>query len=216
MPYDLDVFLLSKDKYYKVKATGCNKTQPLGNRLDPRGEIGHKGVNEVFTCETLEIKEINPNKEIINENAVKLFGLTSDCFKAGFILEDGSMLNFGSGMYRMDHSEITPALTDELRTSGKNQVDVFEDTGNAIRVFLHKTKSGRNDLVFELSTNQNPTQAQKDTLKKCCEMKPNTSIAFDLYNKKQNLIDSEYVEKANCNEIDKFFNLQQKMKKERK
>jgi hypothetical protein len=83
------------------------------------------------------------NKSIINK-AIKEFGLTNDPSLAGYILDDGRMLNFGEyGTRSKDHSEIGFILPDEGDTHlrGHSAIKRFCELGN-IRLLYSSNSIG--------------------------------------------------------------------------
>lgn len=113
--------------------------------------------------------EINQN--LINK-AIEKFGLTDDFLEAGFILPDGTMLDFSgkniggiAGKRALDHRDIT-TIDDDLK-SGTNGMEEFMDMTNSIRYELRADQHGINTQIqfYDL-----PTSKQLRTLKDSIEI----------------------------------------------
>lgn len=93
----------------------------------------------------------------IEERAKKFYGIT-ECFElAGYLLENGEMLNFSDGGYQRDQDHRNIGFFFE-KASGVNAMIKFMNRGN-IRVSCHNT-----DYCFELS--KQPTLKQTQQIKK--------------------------------------------------
>ena len=103
---------------------------------------------------------------VLIHKAIKEFGLTDNYYEAGFILPDGSMLDFSgrsidpyfSGGRERDHREIT-AIDDDLK-AGTNGMIEFMDLTGAIRISL----SQRPNYVG-IDMYHAPTYAQQETIR---------------------------------------------------
>ena len=126
-----------------------------------------------------EEQEKEPHRALMNK-AKKHFGTTEDFREAGWILPDGSMLDFSGkneggtpGQRMRDHTEIgfiTPA------GSGP-QIDYFEGQGG-----IRFSNMDRGDLAVSLDVNADITAAQWATLKNAVRRNSGSGsyLAFDL------------------------------------
>jgi len=124
----------------------------------------------------------------IEQDAIDHFGLTKNIFETGWILKNGEMLDFSgrkfggndSGTRYMDHREVSVVFPEGYKHTENvdgyiDPVSDFERETGALRISVqgehHKT-GGRYrpdpdfscDYNLQLSTYQNPTDAQKYTL----------------------------------------------------
>lgn len=103
-------------------------------------------------------------KEKLKKDAIKHFGLTDNCRKAGFILDDGKMLDF-TDLYdpngeRMDHTMIGQIQDKEI-----SKPDDFIEKTDSIRFYQTK-KSMAIDIPDKV------TKAQLDKVEDCiCQNK---------------------------------------------
>jgi len=132
------------------------------------------------------------------KRAKEEFGTTEDCYEAGYILDNGEMLDLsggrqggGWGRRQQDHREISIVLEDtpeveEIRdnlyktTSPTQLMDIFTKNANAIRFSMSKGRKEAS-LSIELATYHNPTFEQIERIKQCCLQYPVTFIAYDIY-----------------------------------
>lgn len=108
-------------------------------------------------------------REELLERAVELFGTTQDCRRGGFILPDGSLLDFGnpdrpnhSGQHR-DHSDIGQIYTDEEvdQTDDALTSDFIKQTGSM------RYSSGFNTHYAQFNKNKKLTKDQIEALEYC-------------------------------------------------
>jgi len=115
-----------------------------------------------------ELLNLNP-KEKAEKEAIKEFGLTRDFREAGYILENGKLLDFSgkndggpSGTRAQDHREICRSIdTGDKGATGNECMETFLRRGN-IRFSL---TSQQPDLNVDLNTFQTPTKKQVTTLR---------------------------------------------------
>ena len=123
------------------------------------------------------------------DKAKEVFGTTESCGRAGYILPDGEMLDFGDPVrkddikYRyLDHSEILQVYEnfpeiEHIKRNGQCFMNNLNDqwlleTG-AIRI----STSGRDEIIGEMFQPNIPTKKQFETLEYCnCIEKPNDII----------------------------------------
>ena len=155
------------------------------------------------------------NKDGVRSKAIKEIGLTSDFREAGYILEDGKMLDFsgkrdgGEPRTRnMDHREICRALdTGDKGATGDQCLEVFTRRNN-IRFGMTQFKP---DINIDLNTYQTPTDKQKRTLQNgflvCKRLNQSQSerfkcnVAYDVWNNDLSRCQSEYIDNAPANTI---------------
>lgn len=101
------------------------------------------------------------NKKKLVEKAILKFGLTDDPFEAGYIIEDGTMLDFSGknqgmqeGCRNLEHNEIINVFKDEIEYDNAKYEFILK--ANAIRISLRRNR----DLELSLCVNQNPTERQ--------------------------------------------------------
>lgn len=144
----------------------------------------------------------------IQKNAKKLYGTTNDPREAGYILNDGSMLDFSGRHYaagyknkkplpgqpdylkgerNVDHREIPAKEIFEttITMSGTEAMIKFETEGNAIRFSF----AGGEDLNISFITTQDITLKQWDKIGSILKDTEGT-IYYDIYDEHSNLVAS--------------------------
>ena len=152
-----------------------------------------------------ELKKLNP-KNKLTAQAKKEFGETFDCREAGYILEDGSMLDMsgkkegGTPKTRSyDHREISRAIDHaEKGIGGTEAMDFFEKQANALRFGTYGTWERGHDIIVQLNTYQTPTLEQWKRIKKCCILHKIDALNYDIYNDRGNRLVSETIENPDC------------------
>lgn len=128
----------------------------------------------------------SPNKDVVpnteqqfqeqkikfENNAIKEFGKTENFNEAGYMLDNGEMLDFSGkkdggtpNMRSYDHREINRAIFyDDLDQTEKEFSK--DSTYNDVLIFMNKTGAIRTDFQNEikLDMNKNPTQEQKQKI----------------------------------------------------
>jgi len=98
-------------------------------------------------------------KKSILEKSKAKFGLTEDILEAGYILGDGSMLNFSGGFEgerNLDHREVIEFYGKHVGSGYENKyLPIFQREANAIRI-----SESEGSLSIQLNIGQNPTDAQ--------------------------------------------------------
>jgi len=119
------------------------------------------------------------------------FGATRDCREGGFILSDGSMLDFSgktayesddpsdwgrvvrpenAGRHNVDHREISFCLGS--KAAGYDPIFFFQNRANAVRFFAD------GDLDVHFDVGESPTVRQWDTIERCADGR---KIFYDVY-----------------------------------
>ena len=134
----------------------------------------------------------------IESRAKKYYGLT-DCFQlAGYLLQDGTMLNFSDGNYQrdQDHRNIGYFYTNAL---GTNALRKFLRRGN-IRIMCHE--NSYNFEYYKLPTKEQFRQLQHAYFEFQKNIKPNSSfwIEKEIRTNTYNTYDFETF----CNHISKY------------
>lgn len=151
-----------------------------------------------------ELLERNPKEKLV-KSAVDRFKHTYDCREAGFILEDGSMLDFsgkrkgGTPRTRsMDHREICDAFdTGDKGIEGGECLDSFERIANAIRFGTYGSWDRGHDMIVQMNTYQHPTAKQLKKIESCCKLFKVKEIAYDVFAENGDRLVSDYV-KGTC------------------
>jgi len=152
-----------------------------------------------------ELKKLNP-KAKLTAQAKKEFGETFDCREAGYILEDGSMLDLsgkkegGTAHTRSyDHRDICRAIDHgEKGIGGTEAMIFFEKQANALRFGTYGTWERGHDVIVQINTDQNPTPAQWNRIKRCCILHKIEALNYDVYDDKDNRVVSETIENPDC------------------
>ena len=152
-----------------------------------------------------ELVKLNPKEKVV-KNSKKTFGETPDCREAGFILEDGTMLDLsgkkegGSPKTRSyDHREISRALElGDKGIGGTEAMIFFEKHANALRFGCYGTWDRGHDIVLSLSTCQKPTEKQLKRVERCCKLFELDALNYDIYDKNDDRLLSKTIEKPNC------------------
>ncbi len=152
-----------------------------------------------------ELKKLNP-KDKLTAQAKKEFGETFDCREAGYILEDGSMLDLsgkkegGTPKTRSyDHRDVCRAIDHgEKGIGGTEGMHFFERQANAVRFGTYGTWQRGHDIVVQVNTYQNPTPEQWNRIKKCCILHKLDALNYDVYDEKGRLVISETIERPDC------------------
>lgn len=150
------------------------------------------------------LKQYNPKKKLVDK-AVEVFGTTTNCKEAGYILEDGRMLDFSgkkqggeAGSRNLDHREIVEAYDlPSAGLSGDDAMDYFTKSTNSIRFSTHGFWSKGHDVNVQLDTVNKPTLAQRQRIVQCCRLYK-ADVAYDIYDEKGRRETSDYFEKPNC------------------
>ena len=132
------------------------------------------------------------NKSIINK-AVKMFGITESPDLAGYILDDGRMLNFGDkyGLGRAkDHREIGALFDEDLK--GHDAIKRFCELGN---IRLHV---GGSAISFDIHVR--PTSDQMDKMEDLMEQHKKLTVIVSVPGSKEEFNNSpesvlEYIKK---------------------
>lgn len=156
------------------------------------------------TISSDELDELNPKKKLVDKSK-RNFGTTFDCREAGFILEDGDMLDFsgkkvgGTAKTRnLDHREICEAIeTGSKGISGDKCLDFFERKANAIRFGTYGSWDRGHDMIVQLNTFQIPTDKQKKRISRCCSLFKVKEIAYDVFDDRGDRVDSGFF-KGKC------------------
>lgn len=141
-------------------------------------------------------------REQLFADAKKEFGTTTDMREAGYLLPDGSMLDFSdgeSGTRTLDHRNIAGIITDRTYDTRTEYMDDFVNEG-AIRLI---PESG----TFSIA--QQPTDSQKDILRNFI-YKNNGEVDVEIYKDGHSVANPYYREKTSpqrvLNDIDAYFN----------
>ncbi len=139
------------------------------------------------TTTILMIDEVKQKKLI--DKAKEIFGITESCSRAGYILPNGEMLDFGNpdringGHYRT-HSDIWEVYSHfpEIKSIERkgycfsNYIDQWLKETGSIRL---SGAIGNFILAGEMFQPNIPTRKQKETLEYCTCMKPPTKILME-------------------------------------
>ena len=170
-----------------------------------------------------ELKKLNLKGKLVAQ-AKKEFGETFDCREAGYILEDGTMLDLsgknegGTPHTRSyDHRDISRAVDHgEKGIGGTEAMIFFEKQANALRFGTYGTLQRGHDIIVQIDTNQNPTPKQWNRIKRCCILHEIEALNYDIYDRNDNRIVSETIENPNCGKaVETVRKALEKAKKER-
>jgi hypothetical protein len=153
-------------------------------------------------------KRITPEKNKLNELAKQEFGVTDNCYRAGYILEDGSMLDFGDeknkaeNERKWDHETIW-ALYGEH--TGLKPEKIFKNSyrNNHIYDFMKNTNAIRlsckkgTPLGAEILKGNNITKKQWETLEYCSCIAEPPSFILDIAECKKDSISFKTLETHN-------------------
>lgn len=121
------------------------------------------------------------SKKSILEKAKAKFGLTEDILEAGYVLDDGSMLNFSGGFEgerNLDHREVIEFYGKHIGSGYENKyMPIFQKEANAIRI-----SESEGNLSIQLNIGQNPTDAQWLKIGQLLK-EGGGDLYFDIYNK---------------------------------
>ncbi|MDP2921311.1 MAG: hypothetical protein Q8O12_02930 [Candidatus Omnitrophota bacterium] len=99
------------------------------------------------------------SKKYIVEKAKEKFGLTEDILEAGYVLDDGSLLNFSGGdesERNLDHRKVIELYGKHIGSGYEDKyMPFFQIEANAIRI-----SESEGNLSMQLNIGQNPTNAQ--------------------------------------------------------
>jgi len=152
-------------------------------------------------------------KEDLVRKAIEEWGLTDDLYEAGYILEDGSLLDFSGkkeggmpGMRSSDHREITRIIEgDWPELGGGHALGYFETRANAIRIMPPQdpetTLAPARTFIFTLMEGQDPTEAQRQILRKYVGQRPE-AIYVEMYDRAGSLTAKESVEMPKVSDVD--------------
>ncbi len=121
------------------------------------------------------------SKKSILEKAKTKFGLTEDVLEAGYVLGDGSMLNFSGGSEgerNLDHTEVIELYGKYIGSGHESKyVSIFQREVNAMRI-----SESEGSLSIQLNIVQNPTDAQWLKIGRLLR-DGGGDLYFDIYNK---------------------------------
>ncbi|KKL59159.1 hypothetical protein LCGC14_2218160 [marine sediment metagenome] len=128
-------------------------------------------------------------QEKLIDKAKEIFGITDHCGRAGYILPDGNMLDFGNPSYEDDikyryqeHSEVGRIYESfpEIKTIKRNGscfAIVYNDQWLKETGAIRLSVSSHDEISGELFQPHKPTKKQLETLEYCnCTEKPNEII----------------------------------------
>jgi hypothetical protein len=152
-----------------------------------------------------ELAKLNPKEKAVKA-IIKDFGETFDCREAGYVLEDGTMLDFsgkkdgGEAHTRSyDHRDVARVLeTGEKSVSGTQAMIFMEKHVNAIRFGCYGTWARGHDVIVSLNTYQKPTDEQFKKVEQCCKLFKLDALHIDIYDKNDDMLLSKTIEKPNC------------------
>lgn len=140
------------------------------------------------------------------QKAKQKFGETFDCREAGYILDDGTLLDLsgknegGSPHQRnYDHRELSEIIdTGNNAMSGTEQMEFFIKNANAIRFGIYGVASKGYDMAIQLNTVQSPTKKQWGRITTCCKRFNIDLFNYDIYGEDEVLRKSDTLEKISC------------------
>lgn len=152
-----------------------------------------------------ELVKLNPKEKTVKA-IIKEFGETFDCREAGYILEDGVMLDFsgkndgGTPHTRSyDHRDVSRVLeTGDKGVSGGEAMIFMEKHLNALRFGCYGTWQRGHDAIVSLNTYQKPTEKQFKRIEQCCKLFKLDALHIDIYDKNDDRLLSKTIEKPNC------------------
>ena len=104
----------------------------------------------------------NPSEELIKESK-RRFGTTDSCDKAGWILPDGTMLDFGwatNKVYYKSHADVGEVIL--MSHSANATITYFQRRANALRYVLRN-----NTHNIDFSCYNKPTENQWSAIERC-------------------------------------------------
>lgn len=117
----------------------------------------------------------------IEKKAIELFGTTKDCYEAGYMLKDGTLLDFSEKIFggipghrSLDHREVSELFED---LSGTNAMKEFVRLTGAIRLGFSLYN---NHATVDITTEENITSIQERLLCKYCAKAD--KVFIDYYN----------------------------------
>jgi len=130
----------------------------------------------------------------VYENEFSEFGITDICVLAGWILPDGDMVDLGYGGKHgysrvRDHREIQNCLPDKI-SDRSDVLSIAQKELGLVRMSMYDDHTKQFILNIDLESDQNITNSQKQTLKRCVKDWDVKSIYYDLYHKNTNVVDS--------------------------
>lgn len=154
-------------------------------------------------------------KENVKEAAIKYFGLTNNIYEAGYILDDGRMLDLSGRHYASGYKDGKPVKGQPDYLKGSRAVDhrelgediPLEKSGtDKMTEFMHKTNSMRfHNLGDQIAANTvgMPTAAQLNILNR--ESKNAEGMQIDVDSPDGDTVHGEYIENPNPSKIKKFY-----------
>ena len=137
-----------------------------------------------------ELAQLNKKSNMV-ARAKRKFGLTPNCQEAGFILDNGTMLDFTnrkggnrSGIKTHEHEDIAEILKSKAGDPlfSTDAIAFFQKHANALRFgVVQYSTTGKSDVFVQIEEEQKPTKAQFHTLVKCCTNLNTANIAYDVY-----------------------------------
>lgn len=128
-------------------------------------------------------------KKSIAERAKEKFGLTEEILEAGYVLDDGFLLNFSGGCIterNLDHRKVIELYGKHMGSGYEDQyMSLFQIEANAIRI-----SESEGDLSIQLNVGQKPTNFQWLKIGQLLR-EASGELYFDIYNKSgKNIIDT--------------------------
>lgn len=129
-----------------------------------------------------------PKKSIV-EKAKEKFGLTEDILEAGYVLDDGLLLNFSGGdeaERNLDHRKVIELYGKHMGSGYENKyMPFFQIEANAIRI-----SESEGNLSIQLNIGQKPTNVQWLKIGQLIR-EGGGDLYFDVYDKRgKNILDS--------------------------
>ena len=142
------------------------------------------------------------SKKYIVKKAKEKFGLTENILEAGYVLDDGSLLNFSGGdeaERNLDHRKVIELYGKHIGSGYEDKyMPFFQIDANAIRI-----SESEGSLSIQLNIGQSPTDTQWLKIGKLFR-ESNEDLYFDIYDKRgKKILDSGKV-KAICKVKTKF------------
>lgn len=123
------------------------------------------------------------------EKAKEKFGLTEDILEAGYVLDDGFLLNFSGGFEaerNLDHRKVIELYGKHMGSGYEDKyMPFFQIEANAIRI-----SESEGDLSIQLNMGQKPTNAQWLKIGQLLR-ESGGDLYFDIYDESgKNILDS--------------------------